>query len=562
MADSGFRKVQIQAIGVNGALSYPPGGLTLQQKLNYNAYIIGTYALGDRWITLWIDNREYSSIYYQILNQNMEPLLEPDGRRLNFAPNSYTYIQKSTITPDGKLALIYSTQTYLPEQTLNNTWLQIIDSNGEPFYVGYGFALAGDNDYQISCSGDALYLGWTKYHVGPVHQVIGQKFVNGIPMWGVEGKVLASAPLIYLIQLKGIAGPYYIWNINSPDQEHTFCRTLRLDANGDPALGWPAEGMDIIVDNWYLDHELAEMSTVGDDLVAFINLYKTGSYATRVQKINTLGERLWGPGGHSISGTDQWMIINDVVYGQDLYFITTTEGYEDERRISFRHINAAGYEMTQPAGTEVVAATSNVYDASLVRFASGSFLCTYSDNDGALIQNRDVFMRQISPDGTPVGNAPILLCGERYQQEYISTAVIGNKAFVTWGDSRAGIMNSEETWSGIWGNMVTSAFTPNDDPQHSPLAQPVIDGNYPNPFNPSTSIGFSLPVAAPVTLAVYNLKGQLVKTLLSNSELGSGKHSVIWDGLDDNGRSVSSGIYFCRLSSGSTQATRKMLLAK
>ncbi len=560
--DSGFKRIQLQVIGISGSTSYPPGGTTLQQKLNGNAYNIGTYALGDRWLSLWIDHREDSSIYCQILNQNMEPLLEAGGRRLSNAPASYTNFHRAALTPDGKLAIIYSTESYQPEQTVVNTWLQVIDSNGELSYTGNGIALPNDNEYYLSCTADVIYLGWTRYSVGSVHQVIGQKYVNGVPMWGAEGKVIASAPLIYHIQLKGISGSYYYWNIDSPDQTNTYCRVLKIDANGDPAPGWTSEGIAIIVDNGYQNQSFETVNTVGNHLVAFIRLSNSGSYGIRIQRLNPLGERLWGEGGHSVSGSDQWMIINDVIFGEDLYLLTTIQYPDYTKMISFRHVNPAGQELTPPEGNVVVPFVNNCYDATLVSFANGSFLCVYSDNDGAWIQNRDVFMRHISPSGIPAGNAPILLCGERYQQHYLSMDAIGNQAFVAWSDDRAGIINSEEAWTGVWGSMVSSAFSPNSDPEGVPLAQPVIEGNYPNPFNPSTTISFSLPASAVVTLAVYNLKGQLVKTLLADTGLSSGKHSVIWDGLDNKGKGVSSGVYFCRLSSGSSQACRKMLLAK
>jgi len=153
---SGYRKLQVQAIGVNGALSYPPGGLSLEQKLNGLCYNIGTYALGDRWPSLWIHNRENSCIYYQLFNQFMEPLLEPEGRRLNYTNEGYNYLRASTLTPDGKLALIYTNEFYQPDQTVVSTWLQAIDYSGELFYPGCGFALAGENDYQLSSSGRSL----------------------------------------------------------------------------------------------------------------------------------------------------------------------------------------------------------------------------------------------------------------------------------------------------------------------------------------------------------------------------------------------------------------------
>jgi hypothetical protein len=85
--------------------------------------------------------------------------------------------------------------------------------------------------------------------------------------------------------------------------------------------------------------------------------------------------------------------------------------------------------------------------------------------------------------------------------------------------------------------------------------------NYPNPFNPETTIEFDIPSAGPVRLAVYNVLGQLVRTLI-DGELDPGSHSIRWDGTDKTGNSVSSGIYLYRLETPDASAARKMLLMK
>jgi flagellar hook assembly protein FlgD len=85
--------------------------------------------------------------------------------------------------------------------------------------------------------------------------------------------------------------------------------------------------------------------------------------------------------------------------------------------------------------------------------------------------------------------------------------------------------------------------------------------NYPNPFNPTTTISFNLPKNAPVNLEIFNLKGQKVRTLI-NSELKAGKHNIVWNGLDNNGKPVASGVYFYRLSNGEQILSRKMMLMK
>jgi hypothetical protein len=85
--------------------------------------------------------------------------------------------------------------------------------------------------------------------------------------------------------------------------------------------------------------------------------------------------------------------------------------------------------------------------------------------------------------------------------------------------------------------------------------------NYPNPFNPETTISYQLPENGKVELTIYNLKGQKVKQLVSD-QLSAGQHSVVWNGKDDNGKPVSSGIYFYKLKSGNFEKTKKMILMK
>ncbi|MCD4817302.1 MAG: T9SS type A sorting domain-containing protein [Candidatus Cloacimonetes bacterium] len=90
-------------------------------------------------------------------------------------------------------------------------------------------------------------------------------------------------------------------------------------------------------------------------------------------------------------------------------------------------------------------------------------------------------------------------------------------------------------------------------------AKSILQPNYPNPFNPSTSISFSVESIKGAELKIYNIQGQLVKTCGS---FAKGNHSVKWFGKDNQNKPVSSGVYFYKLSSYSSQETRKMLLLK
>jgi len=91
--------------------------------------------------------------------------------------------------------------------------------------------------------------------------------------------------------------------------------------------------------------------------------------------------------------------------------------------------------------------------------------------------------------------------------------------------------------------------------------QLLLCQNYPNPFNPSTTISYQLPTSSEVRLEIYNLKCQLVKTLV-NARQDCGYHNITWNGTDSNNKGVASGVYFYRLCSSGKNVTRKMLLMK
>ncbi|RMG94891.1 MAG: T9SS C-terminal target domain-containing protein [Chloroflexi bacterium] len=113
----------------------------------------------------------------------------------------------------------------------------------------------------------------------------------------------------------------------------------------------------------------------------------------------------------------------------------------------------------------------------------------------------------------------------------------------------------------------TSAITGiNDDGVATVARSPILHQNYPNPFNPSTTIVFSLPYNSPtgqarITLQIFDITGRKVRTLI-DSDLPAGNHVVQWDGTNDAGQPVSSGLYFYRLNAGKFQQTRKMLLLR
>ncbi|MBD3367388.1 MAG: T9SS type A sorting domain-containing protein [Candidatus Eisenbacteria bacterium] len=119
---------------------------------------------------------------------------------------------------------------------------------------------------------------------------------------------------------------------------------------------------------------------------------------------------------------------------------------------------------------------------------------------------------------------------------------------------------TEEGWYVDDVNIVTTSTTGIEGGEITPVAFELRQ-NAPNPFNPTTVIRYSLPEQAKVTVEVYNIAGRKVRTLV-DEEQEAGLRSVTWDGTDDAGRSVASGVYLYRIDAGEHSAKRRMVLLK
>jgi len=109
-------------------------------------------------------------------------------------------------------------------------------------------------------------------------------------------------------------------------------------------------------------------------------------------------------------------------------------------------------------------------------------------------------------------------------------------------------------------NVVMSGTVPNDDPSSTPVIT-LLQGNYPNPFNPKTTIRYTIKEPVDVLICVYNIKGNLVKNLI-HSKVSTGSYSIDWDGIDNSGSLVSSGIYYLYMKTNNYQSCKKMILMK
>ena len=212
----------------------------------------------------------------------------------------------------------------------------------------------------------------------------------------------------------------------------------------------------------------------------------------------------------------------------------------------------------------------------------------YSDPDYATFANTPEIYISVSPNNGELWSEPICLnnietpelAGIKPMWVYPADKVI--YVNTTPGGSKVGkigfMFYNDYTWGS---NAITPSYHPNADggevmfmelqitfpPVEStndpatPAVSNMLLQNYPNPFNPSTTINFDMPAAGHANLSIYNVKGQLVKTLVNDNQ-PVGRRSFTWNGTDKDNRPVSSCLYFYRLTANGSTETKKMMLIK
>ncbi|KQC05236.1 MAG: hypothetical protein APR54_00035 [Candidatus Cloacimonas sp. SDB] len=194
---------------------------------------------------------------------------------------------------------------------------------------------------------------------------------------------------------------------------------------------------------------------------------------------------------------------------------------------------------------------------------SGSFLAnfwTILDYDGLWLY-QDYLQEHVGidlmsselEDGTPGANAIM------YGNTLFSTVpFFGYGTHDILVDYLSYVLSYYNEMTGGVGRGLSGNIEEDDDvvPAHTELL-----GNYPNPFNPETNIFFTLAEGSEVELTIYNIKGQMIRTLTEGT-YGMGQHSVQWDGKDESGTAVTSGVYFYKITAGSYNSMKKMILLK
>jgi len=174
----------------------------------------------------------------------------------------------------------------------------------------------------------------------------------------------------------------------------------------------------------------------------------------------------------------------------------------------------------------------------------------------------DEIVYTFTTDGGTTWSEPLVVSRPNHDAGYVTVANRPSETYgidIAWRESRDEFVNDQAEVAIVHANIPYSFIT-SVEPLGLPASYAML-ANYPNPFNPATTIEYAVPVRGTVTLEVFDALGRLVRTLV-NEQQDAGTYRVQWNGADQSGRGVVSGVYVARMASASGLLTVKMMLVK
>ncbi len=233
--------------------------------------------------------------------------------------------------------------------------------------------------------------------------------------------------------------------------------------------------------------------------------------------------------------------------------IVAWEEYRAGADVYAQRMNASGALEWASDGVPICATDDNQWSPQIIPDGAGEAIVTWADDRGG---SKDIYAQRVNASGglewTPDGVSLCTATGDQYNQQIVSDGAGG--AIVTWNDAR-------DDSADIYAQRINSDGVVPLTGADVPTVSMSLHQNFPNPFNPSTEIRYYLPEGCSVALDVYGVDGALVARLTEGYR-DKGSHVATWNGRDRNGRQVSSGVYFYRLRAGTTEISKKMVLAR
>ena len=387
---------------------------------------------------------------------------------------------------------------------------------------------------------------------------LGQDKLN--PVWSPDGETIT------------FNDKYYgIWNISSeggiPELifDNYFLVKYHeyfIHPGGLEVLGYDADRQSLIFKRYIIDEDRGSRVIIND----LNTLYN----ATIINPIPII-ERLDIETGNRTRLTNEASTCDVSTTGQYLAWITQIVNETPKLMI---HSVSTGEERTVVADNPSIVKFRTGTDTIVYQDSSGIYCCDIHDGDPELISDNTAYrLFDVSPDGEwlllgSVDNSLLAALhvesGEIFDIMPNGLVAVNNGSFSPDGSLLCVNAKTSRLPETTWEMHLVqlSLEFPATDASEEEIVQPFsIRGPFPNPFNAATRINFTTETDGPVRMDIYNVLGQKVTTIV-NESMQAGTHNAVWDGRDENGRHLSSGVYIAQISSPDGMKTLRMTLMK
>ncbi len=565
---TGSSEIYLQTLDEEGNFFLPENGETIISGISGCAVNHRIIANGDNPIIVWQDYRDVDDgvqIYLQILNSDGSSIFEEDGIPIT---QNTGYSQENfdcTHEQDSDCIAVVWEEI---RGDFKQIYAQGIDLNGNFLWSQDGIPVAeieGSQDLpHISVKNNngvyEYYIGWMDFrdHFNP--DIYGQKIIDGEIQWSEQGVQISNRE--GQDEFCEIIENFYIWQ-GWVGTSHINIYAQMVDENGNPAPGWSEQGLEVC---FALGNQhFPKCLLIPEGLLIIWEDRRAGDDDIYGQIVTEEGNILWQEDGTPLVSCDHDQVNPVFVYDNGIIYIA----WQDFRSSDSYDIYVQKFDLNGNAVWESELAIATGKNAQvnpeLVK-VEDRFVLFWTEYYWAIgnVLWQDIKSQLISEEGEILwADNGITICDARYDQKKPLAVSNGeNDVYCIWEDERAFVYPGDEI--NIYAQKLHIDDSEIEENEISEQSGMFLE-NFPNPFSSSTTISFKFSNEQnqqneQIKLEIYNLKGQKVKSF---NVIPSGvEESIVWDGTDNSGNPVSSGIYFYKLVSGKESITKKMLLLR
>jgi hypothetical protein len=544
---------------------------------------------------VWYDQRNGDyDIYAQHLDGSGDPLWTSNGVPLDTLAENQMKNFRGPIVSDGAGGVIVTwwdngTSAHrVHAQRLNDLGVAQWADNG----IEVSPSATGAQNFPVILEDGAggAFIVWNDSRNGGEFDIYAQRLnALGQPQWSTGPDnfiaVCTATDLqrFPVIAADGFGGFVVAWeDWRDPGQSLAYIQ--RVNSAG--AVQWSADGVPVGNVNHSQTNITMDGDAAGGWLVAWADDAPPfdGDLEIFAQRLGTAGQPVWTAGGvgvcTNVERQEQPKIVPDGSGGAYLSWLDQRNGSELD--VYSQRLDPNGQRYWDLDGVPTCDEIGDQAVNSLLATGDGGAIAAWSDDRGG---NNDIYAGLVTdtPNAVAITSFQatarngVVVLQSSFRSDFGAQAV--NIYRATGGGALLPLEHVPATGGDTFAYQ-DARVTPGqtyryqigvEDPDgefFSPIAIVTVDAialhldqNHPNPFNPTTTIHFVLPTRERATLTIYDTSGHKVRTLLDQVD-DLGAHDVAWDGRDDTGASVGSGVYFYRLTAGKRTETKKMTLLK